>query len=261
MKQLLYVLVNFQTKHYVEMFKIYLESLSLYSSLKKIDFLIICDKDAKKAIEGLPELSLFNEHFFHLVPKDRSLKTALLRKFDISEFEGFMNYSKILYTDIDILVQGDILDVFESVPAKHNTLYATKEGTFEEKYWYINTYKNGNIDRLKKDGFHSFNSGMFLFKPSKEMQEHFRNVKAFANSYKGKQHFYDQSFMVYYFSMNRLSNTDYMNNIYVMFPDEKKYYRGKIVLHIAGIGRYMEKAAIMREYLDFIKTKKKPLPR
>jgi hypothetical protein len=244
------------------MFNIFLESLHTFSDVHTFDLAIICDFNAKKDIKNNALLKDFNSFYIN-VPIDKELKFALLRKFDIIKFKKFNDYSKIMYIDIDIIVQGNILDVFNKVTnIKNNTLYATKEGDLEGKFWYMNnTYKNGNIEKMRTENIHSFNSGMFLFKPSDEMKTHFKNVKKFAlDFYKNQQEksnsFFDQSHLNYYFNINRLSNTNYMNDIYQMFPDTNKYYPKKILLHIAGIGRYKEKSKIMRTYLDFIKTKK-----
>lgn len=205
-----------------------------------------------------PELKKFKHHFFLKVPIDIDLKYALIRKFDIAIFKKFKEYDKIMYIDVDIIVQGDLIKVIESVPVKDDILYATKEGKLDGPYWYINTYKDSNISNLKRKGIHSFNTGMFLFKPSLVMQQHLKNVKTFALDYykdRTKQkHFYDQSFMNYYFNMKDIANTSYMNEIYQMFPDVTKYYKNKIILHIAGIGRYKSKALIMLKIL--LRTRK-----
>lgn len=262
MKNLLYVLVNHNTNDYIQIFNIFLESLYTFSDIKNFDLVIICDSNAKKELKKNELLKDFNLYFLN-VPVDKELKFALLRKFDIVKFKKFNTYEKILYIDVDIIVQGNIIDVFNKIDnIKNNTLYAAKEGDLEGKYWYMNTYKDGNVEKMHKDGIHSFNSGMFMFSASDEMKQHFKNVKKFALDYyknqTDKSHsFYDQTFMNYYFNMNRLSNTNnYLNKIYKMFPNEKKYYPNKVVLHVAGLGRYKEKVNIMRKYLDFIKIKK-----
>lgn len=256
MRDLVYVLINYNTFYYIKMFKLFLESLTLFTEMHKIDFLIICDETAHKSVKKIKALEKFHEVFYLIVKTDLDLKNALLRKFDIVKFPKFLEYSKILYIDIDILVQGNLLSVIKSVPAKHNRLYAAKEGDFEGDYWFLDAYKAGNIDKMRKENMHSFNSGMFLFKPSEEMRTHFKNVKTLALNF-DKHAFYDQAFMNYYFSINRLVNTNYMNDIYIIFPDEKKYYPEKIVVHIAGIGRYKSKVGIMRKYLNMIIAKKK----
>lgn len=252
-KYLLYILVNFKTDYYLEMFKLFLKSVVTFGNVSALDLLIICDNGTHDKINSLRSISSnlkqFSNVFFHHIPKDNNLQHALMRKFSVIEFEGYMNYQKIMYLDIDVLVRDDIIKVFDKVPVRNNTLYATKEGEIDEKYWYLNTYKNSNIQKLKADGVKGFNTGLFMFKPSEAMKTHFQNVRDLAANYTGKYSFYDQSFANYYFNINKLVNTRYMNDIYVMFPNEEQDYPDKIILHFAGIGRYTEKAAIMKKYL------------
>ena len=261
-KYLLYVLVNYNIKYYIKMFKIFLKSLVLFSDMSSFDLMIITDERSEEYIKNIKELNKFTYDVL-IRPDEEDLKHSLLRKFDIAHYEKFMDYSRILYIDIDVIVQKDIKNIFKSVPKLlSNTLYATKEGTLEGRYWYLNSYHESNIEKLKKEKIDSFNSGMFMFKPDAKMKKHFLKLKTFAENYyekngeKSVESFFDQSFMNYYFNINRLSNTEYMNEMYVMFPDTDKYYPNKTVLHIAGLGRYKEKSKIMNKYLKFIVSKK-----
>ena len=254
---LLYVLVNYRTKEYLEMLFLYLKSLLRFSplaSLAKLDILVICDEQAKMEIEKKWKddnwmFSAFNRNYFLVVKRDPSLQYALLRKCDIAHFPHFLEYSKILYMDIDVIVVDDILKVFKNVKrVKDDVLYAAKEGDIEGKFWYLNSYKNTNVAALRREGVHSFNTGLFLFKPSVVMREHFLAVKKFALDYykdaaKGAhgRGFFDQSVFNYYFNIRRLTNTEHFCDIYQMFPDNGKLYPGKVVLHYAGIGDYKNK--------------------
>ena len=270
---LLYVLVNYRTKEYLEMLFLYLKSLlrfSPLSSLAKLDILVICDEQAKKDIDDKEAknkwmFSAFRNHYFLVVKKDPALHYALLRKFDIASFPHFMEYSKILYMDIDVLVTGDILEVFKNVgrAARKDVLYAAKEGDLEGKFWYLNSYAEGNVAALRQEGVHSFNTGLYLFRPSEVMRGHFLAVKQFALDYyatamkkKGQMVHVplDQSFFNYYFNTRRLTNTEHFNGIYQMFPENGRLYPGKLVLHFAGIGDYANKGRKMRQALKLLET-------
>lgn len=48
-----------------------------------------------------------------------------------------------------------------------------------------------------------------------------------------------------------------MTDIVKMFPENDKFYPNKCILHFAGIGRYMEKAKIMQNYLNKLRLVKK----
>jgi len=248
---LVYTLVNFNTRDYLEMFKVFLKSLVLFSK-PDFDLLIITDNATKKDIEKLTDLKILKNVFYLTVPTDKDLYHALLRKCDIVGFQDFDKYDKIMYLDCDIIVQNDINKLFKLVKAKPNKLYAPEEGSLNGKYWTLNSYKKNDFKKLNELGIHSFNSGTMIFKPSKEMKKHFENVKKMALEYKGAHHFYDQSFLNYYFNIRNLSSTDYITDHVVLFPDTAKFYPYKTILHVAGIGRYKEKAKIMKKYLDQI---------
>lgn len=262
MKNLLYTLLNYNTTDYVKMYRIFLKSLVTFSDCTKFDLLIITDAASHKILvdrKKVPELTMFHETpvHFHIVESSPDLSHALLRKFDIADVHGVEKYAKVLYLDCDIIVQKDLNKLFDSVPVKANVLYAPSEGVVDGKYWKLEgAMKNANVEKMKKDGVKSFNSGTFMFKPTKTMLKHFVKAREFAISYK-ESHFYDQSFFNYYFNMNRLSCTDYISDQVVVFPDSSKYYPRKVILHFAGIGRYKEKAMIMKKYFDFIIEKKK----
>ena len=155
-----------------------------------------------------------------------------------------------MYVDCDVLVQRDLMDVFKNTPINKGVLYAPAEGTLKGKFWYLDAYKESNVARLTKEGTKSFNSGTFMFIPTKTFLKHFENVKLFAMNYKGKEHFYDQSFINYYFNINGISSTKYISDVVKIFPEKEMYYPKKYIIHFAGIGRYLEKTKIMNEYLD-----------
>lgn len=258
-KDLLYVLVNYNTEHYLGMFRVFLESLTRFSDCSKFELLVICDKVAHAAIKGYAQLGAFKAVHFLKVPVDKDLKQALLRKMDVVKFPGFLEYDRVMYTDIDIIVQGDLSKVFGMAGAMEpGKLYATEEGEIDGQYWTLNAYKNSDINALKKEHVKSFNSGFYMFRPSEAIREHFVAVKKLGRSYVDKKYFYDQSVLNYYFNMRRLSVTsEKLKSIYVMFPDEKRYYPKAIILHIAGIGRYTEKSRLMRDYYELILRSKK----
>lgn len=251
---LVYVLLNFRTDTYLKMFRIYLESLKRFSDCSKFDLLILCDKEAYKDITAYPLPTSFRKvHFLH-IPTDKTLKRALLRKMDIIKFTDLLKYDKVLYTDIDMIIQGDINRVFEMIePMKPGFLYVTEEGDVDGKYWTLSAYKKNEIDAMKREGIKGFNTGLYMFRPSKDMIKHFKNVRKLGVSLKDKPYFYDQSLMNYYFNLNRLAiPSKKLKSVYIMFPDTRRIYKRAIILHIAGISRYEEKEQIMEKYLQKI---------
>lgn len=250
-KHLLYTLLTFNRKSYIQMFELFLQSILLSSNLKHFDFLVICDKETENTIKQLLIIKHFPNMLYQTIPKSKTLYDALLHKCDIYRFKNVPEYDKVLYLDCDIIVSKNLDKIFE-LPIQENVLYAPKEGKLTQKFWYSDLYKNSNIRALKNENVKSFNSGTFMFIPSKTFLQHFENVQQLAKQYKGTQHFYDQSFFNYYFNIHRLSSTEYISNVVKIFPEKNKHYPRKCIIHFAGIGRYAEKTQLMRDYLRLL---------
>lgn len=246
-KYLLYTLVTFKRKSYIQMFELFLQSILLTSNLANFDLLVICDKETENTIKELRIIEHFPNILYQTISKSKTLYDALLNKCDIYRFKTILHYAKVLYLDCDIIVSKNLDKVFE-FPIKEGVLYAPQEGELTSKFWYSDLYKDSNIRTLKKANVKSFNSGTYMFIPSKQFIQHFENVQKLAKNYKGTKHFYDQSFFNYYFNTHRLSSTEHISNVVKIFPETNKYYPRKYIIHFAGIGRYKEKTQLMRDY-------------
>lgn len=252
-KNLVYTLINYDYTEYISMFKIFLQSILDFSD-ESFDILLVCSPRAHKALKTLPEIKRNMKRFiFHETKESANLFDALIAKCDIIHVPDVTKYDKVMYIDCDIIVQHNLGTLFKKAHMKPERLYAPAEGTVDGKYWYLDMYKESNIKRLKDSGIRSFNTGTFMFIPSSTMLKHFDNVKELALSYRGQQHFYDQSFMNYYFNMRRMVDTSFLTKYVVMFPDHTKYYPNKTFLHFAGLGRYKEKSRMMKGYLNNLK--------
>lgn len=254
---LLYTLVNFKSTYYIAIFKEFLKALITFSDISKFELCIITDEKTLPAIQKIKEISNFPHLSYIKVPVDKTLKTALFRKFDIFQHPRFMSFDKILFLDCDILVQDDINKLFHAVKTRPNKLYVAEEGQIDELYWSINAYLPQNIERMKKNNVKSFNAGTFIFMPTETMRDHFVKAKDFGLQYQGR-HFYDQGIFNYYFNRLHIASiSKYLSNKLVMFPDINQYYPTKMLMHISGIQGYKEKAPKMKKYLEFIKQHRK----
>lgn len=253
MPYLLYTLVNFRNKYYIAIFKEFLKSLIAFSDLNAFDLCIITDNITLSTIQKLNEISKFPNISYIKVPIDKTLNTALFRKFDIFHHPQYMSYDKILFLDCDIIVQTNVINIFKAIKPKPNKLYVPEEGTVDGKYWTMNAYLPQDIEYMKKNNIKSFNSGTFMFVPTEIMLEHFIKAKTFGLNYKGS-HFVDQSVFNYYFNRLRIACiSKYLTNNIQMFPDITKYYPDKTLIHFSGIGDYKIKRIRMKKYLEFIK--------
>jgi lipopolysaccharide biosynthesis glycosyltransferase len=255
MKCLIYTLVNFRVEYYTKIFKVFAECLALYSDTSAFELCVITERNTLATIKEILNKD-FPTTFYILIPKDKTLDKALLRKFDITEHPRYLEFDKILFLDTDILVQDNIMKLFKAVETLPNKLYVVQEGDLEEKYWYHGAYKPGDIAQLRKENIQSFNSGIFLFKPSETMRNHLRAAKKFGLEYKGSYKFFDQSVFNYYFNMNRISIiSPYMTKKMKMYPEENRYYSTKMMLHVANMSLYKVKADMMKRYLDNVIVK------
>lgn len=247
---LIYTVVNYHTTEYIKMFHLFIRSLFKTSNLDNIHIMIITDAQTKKKLTRLMEVKMLHNLHFLEVPKDRDLFHVLLRKFDISLFPSLLNYDKVMYLDCDILVQRDVGILFNSVDFQLNKLYAMAEGPIEGRYWTLDLYKTSQLKRLHEKHVTGFNSGTFMFIPTIAMKHHFTALKELALQYDGN-HFYDQSFMNYYFNTKGIAVTPPILSRHIkLFPDPNKRYPRKVILHFAGIGRYKEKAKMMEDYYE-----------
>jgi lipopolysaccharide biosynthesis glycosyltransferase len=246
---LLYTLATYRTKPYLSMLVLFLESIKHFCTLK-FDILIICDENTHKEMVTIPIIKLLGNVSYLHIPASKDLHHALLNKCSISQYKNIIQYKKVMYLDCDVIVQRDLMDLFKSLNIKKNILYAPEEGTLTGKFWYLDAYKDSNIARLEKNGTKSFNTGTFMFIPTPTFMKHFDNVKHLGEHYKGKTHFYDQSFFNYYFNINNISSSLYITDTVRIFPDPSVHYPDKYIIHFAGIGRYLEKSKIMKKYLD-----------
>lgn len=253
-RYLLYTILNYRTKYYLAMFRQFVKSMVMFSDLD-FDVLIITTSEIKEALTKIKDLQKIRNVYFQLDDDVNDLEHALLRKCDIYKYRGALNYDVVLYVDIDVIVQGNIMSLFKK-DIHHDIIYAPKEGSLEGKFWYTNAYKESELSDLRREHISSFNAGTFMFRPSRKMLQHFEELKKFAQSYKGK-HFYDQSLFNYYFNTRRMSSTKFVSNAVIIFPNESRFYpTSKIFLHFAGIGRYTEKAKIMRAYLQKLQERR-----
>jgi hypothetical protein len=195
-KNLVYLGVFFN-KEYLELLKIFLISVKLFSAsaLDSIDFLIMTSEDFAPDVQKLSEdigIPLLMKFFSF-----NSVHEASCARLHIFEYENALAYEKILYLDTDITVQGDLMNVFnEPIEDK---IYGMKEGTIEHEihggWWF-------DFSTINKDTV-AMNGGILLFHGSQSMKTIFDEINAHVKEIKdtGKPmpECADQPFMNYHF--------------------------------------------------------------
>jgi len=170
-KNLVYLGV-FLNKEYIELLKVLLISVKLFSltSLESIDFLIITSEDFAVDIKKLSEDIGLPLNLMFLVPS--RLKGAAFARLYIFEYEHIMAYEKILYLDTDIVIQGDLMNIFrENI---EDRIYAMKEGTIEHEIHGGQWFDFSTID---KDTV-GLNSGILFFRATDTMKMIFTEIIA-----------------------------------------------------------------------------------
>ena len=195
-KNLIYLGVFFN-REYLELLKIFLISVKLFSpmALEFIDFLIMTSEDFAPDVQklagdvGIPLLMKFFSF--------NSVHEASCARLHIFEYEDALAYEKILYLDTDITVQGNLMNVFnEPIEDK---IYGMKEGTIEHEihggWWF-------DFSAIDKDTV-AMNGGILLFNGSQSMKTIFdeinAHVKEINDSGKPMPQCADQPFMNYHF--------------------------------------------------------------
>jgi tetratricopeptide (TPR) repeat protein len=193
-KNLVYLGV-FGNKAYLELLKVLLLTVNLFSSNRTLDFLIITSADF---LPDIQELSRLVEIPLKTLILDPSiLAGAAFARLNVFDFPEITLYEKILYLDTDIIIQGDLAKVFEF--DIEDKLYAMSEGTIEHDIHGGHWFDFEKIDRHTV----GINSGILLFKPTDTMRaifasinEHIAEIKA---SGKPMPSCEDQAFINYHF--------------------------------------------------------------
>ena len=191
-KNLVYLGV-FVNKEYIELLKILLITVKLYSSIDSIDFLVLTSSDFVSDIHDLGKL--IGIPLKTMIIDTNRLAGGAFARLYIFEYEHIMSYDKVLYIDTDIVVQGDIMNIFnETIEDK---IYGLKEGTIEHEIhgglWF-------DFSTINKDTI-GINSGILLFKPTETMKSIFSDIIKHVDDLRGKSmpQCADQPFVNYHF--------------------------------------------------------------
>jgi lipopolysaccharide biosynthesis glycosyltransferase len=194
-----------------------------------------------------------------IFPEPKDLYDALKLKANIFDYPNINNYKKVLFMDVDIIVQNDIAKLFNDFKPKDGILYALHEqnGTHFTKFWSLLKYTREDIKNFYKKNIISFNVGTMLFGVTTKMRIHHENLKKFIKTTESP--FYEQSLYNYYFNKAFAIDTDFFQNKVVIFPVSGAYYMHPTFVHFAGIGDYLNKTIQMTNYLKILLKNKHKL--
>jgi lipopolysaccharide biosynthesis glycosyltransferase len=234
-----------------------LDSIYKYSKIN-FDILIMTHESLIPEIRLIKQLTHFNYEFM-IFPDQKDLYNALKLKANIFDYPKINQYKKVLFMDVDIIVQNDISRLFDEFKPKDGILYALHEqnGTHFTKFWSLLNYTREDIKDFYKRGIISFNVGTMMFSVTKKMRMHHENLKNLIKTVNSP--FYEQSLYNYYFNKAFAIDTNFFQNKVVIFPVSGAYYMHPTFVHFAGIGNYPMKTIEMTKYSKILSQKKHKL--
>lgn len=191
---------------YIDLAKPLLKGLKA-QPYQNFDLLFITDRQTKKTLEELPEMSGFNVHYL-VLSKISDPVEASMQKLKIYEFEKVDEYKKILFLDLDVLVVGDLSKIFEekiNPNIFYSGIHKFSQYMHRTTYHTIQQYTDTHLEMMAKLNIFPFNAGQFLFLNTSTMKKHFKNINKFIDRWDGR-YFFEQSFMNTYFNTLRISN-------------------------------------------------------
>jgi len=251
-KSLVYFCV-FHQQGYADLLEYLLKSLKLFSNYDSIDLLVFTSENLVNYIKNIAD----NLHLKINIKtfKFTTMHEAGCARLHIFKYDYIDEYSNILYLDTDIIIQGDLMKLFDCL--KEDKLYAKKEydihGSghgglfFDFNYW----------DPKQS----SLNSGVLLFKNSINMRNLFNTINNHIATIKTKDTLLpecmDQSFIAYHFIKNNMCNlkdiSDYVYLAEKTLPSESS---NVIITHFTWpIGNYGHKLERMKNYFNKISNK------
>lgn len=174
MRTLLYACV-FRSREYITLFKYLAESIAQYGEVSDTtDFIILTQPDFEEDI--LRVASCMKNVTTRLCEIDSVFESSRMKlkifDHDLSE------YSKILYLDTDVLVDGP-LSKFFAIDLDPSKLYALEEGVVSHEFWGGETPL---FDLTQIDGnTTAFSAGVLLFCNSPEIKQLFAEMNTRIN--------------------------------------------------------------------------------
>ena len=240
----------FNQNEYVDMLFMLLESIFIYGQLDDtIDILVYTSTQFMNRIK---QSHLFNDKIkFELNDTYNSIDSACKARLDLFSLGSISNYNKVLYLDTDIIIKGDLKQIFDACIL--DVLYALEEGEIDSEtdydYWGKSLFGDEVYNYSDKT---AFSSGILLFNNCESIRNLFSNINAHIkqNREQNSEHaFYDQPYIVYNaFKCNLYDNKSLkstaINNCHDVYSD-------KVIYHFAGgPGIHQHKIQNMNKFLS-----------
>lgn len=247
---LLYFCV-FHNKEYAEYLKLHLISLKYYSKLDTVDILVYTSEEFEPYIKSIS--NELNIPITIKIAKYNSSHEAACARLYIFDYENLDQYSKILYLDTDILVQGDLTSLFTL--ELDDILYAKRENVIGREHSGGTFFDFDTIDRNTP----AINSGVLLFNNSQIIRSLFDEVKnhivEMRKSGERMPHCMDQPFINYHFIKNNKYNHTLLESHVTLYSFEGSLPVQGLLAHFIESNKYPRMLQHLKNMLNnFPKT-------
>lgn len=239
----------FNNKEYIKLLRLLLESIFIHNEMINNEILIYTNTNFMNKIKQCHLMFPFIQ--FEINDNYNNVDLACKSRLDLFYLKNISKYEKILYLDSDILIKGDINNIFNL--CNDELLYVLEEGVVDDpKDYYGRTLFGNDINNYK--GKTAFTSGILLFKKCEKIKIFFDIVRE--DILKRPYYFdcYDQPYIVYNAFIQNIYNNQSLKPYAVNnnFDIDSEY----IIHHFPGIpGYHNKKLEKMTNFMIELKEK------
>ena len=251
----------FHNEEYLQLLIMLLNSILLYGNINfSTHLLIYTTTNFQQKIRQCLQNSLYfpmnnanyltfiSKIYFQINDNYTTLNDACKSRLDIFEFPITKSYSKILYMDVDCVVQKSIAAMFDIL--KKDIVYAVQEGSIDNDMWG-KTLFGCEIDQYEDKT--AFSSGIMLFKNTEKIKKLFEITKYDMITRKGLDTFYDQPYIVY--NLKKFRSVDNKQLLTYINNNNDNSFDNKIIIHFYGdVGVFLHKYNNMKKLMNELTT-------
>ena len=241
----------FHQEGYLDLFYLLLESIQVNGNLDNLDntthLLVYTSTLFMNKIKQSPFMN--RNIVFEISDSMDTVDKACKSRLDLFQLPSVaqFNYHKILYLDVDIIVQGDLHRIFEV--CEQDVVYAKQEGVIWGDYWGGVSYFGKELDLYEDQS--AFSTGILLFKNCQAVRDLFRHIHHHMEE--TPSHFVDQAHIVYNAFKYSMYNNKVLNDL-IGDMEDIKAKRQKVLYHFHGdLGSPEKKLHLMHTFLQDIK--------
>ena len=238
----------FNQNEYVDMLFMLLESIFIYGQLDDRTEILVYT--STQFMNRIKQSHLFNEKIkFELNDTYNSIDSACKARLDLFSLGSIGNYKKVLYLDTDIIINGDINQIFDACTL--DVLYALEEGTIDYhlNYWGKSLFGSEINNYSDKT---AFSSGILLFNNCESIKNLFSKINEDIINRPNNFDCCDQPYVVYNAFKYNLYNNKVMKSFAINNCLDPSV--NKVIYHFpGGPGIHENKLVNMNKFLYSVK--------